>query len=144
MMRILCSLLLMLLAATSTAELYRWTDENGKQHFSDQPPPGSEAEVIDQKLPPAPGRDGQVDAIEERLKAMRDKRLAEERERKQEKEQAQRQLDQKCRRQKHKLEMLSTRRVRYRNEDGEFEDASLEKLEADRQELREWIAENCD
>jgi Domain of unknown function (DUF4124) len=33
------TLALCLLAAPAMAEMYKWTDENGKMHYSDQPPP---------------------------------------------------------------------------------------------------------
>jgi len=33
------TLVLCLLAASAAAEMYKWTDENGKTHYSDQPPP---------------------------------------------------------------------------------------------------------
>jgi hypothetical protein len=44
--------LLVCLAATAAAqdgsrEMYRWTDENGVVHFSDQRPPGQDVTVID-------------------------------------------------------------------------------------------------
>ena len=35
------TLALCLLALPAAAELYKWTDENGKVHYSDQPPPAS-------------------------------------------------------------------------------------------------------
>jgi hypothetical protein len=36
------------------AELYKWTDENGKVHYSDQPPPGDVKKSETVKAPPAP------------------------------------------------------------------------------------------
>ena len=35
------TLALCLLAVPAAAELYKWTDENGKVHYSDQPPPAN-------------------------------------------------------------------------------------------------------
>jgi hypothetical protein len=35
------TLALCLLALPAAAELYKWTDENGKVHYSDQPPPAN-------------------------------------------------------------------------------------------------------
>ncbi len=35
------TLLLCLLAGPALAEMYKWADENGKTHYSDQPPPGA-------------------------------------------------------------------------------------------------------
>jgi hypothetical protein len=34
------TLIFCLLAGPALAEMYKWTDENGKTHYSDQPPPG--------------------------------------------------------------------------------------------------------
>jgi hypothetical protein len=50
-------LVLCLLATPGWAELYKWTDENGNIHYSDQPPPSSikKSETIKHpKLPHAP------------------------------------------------------------------------------------------
>jgi len=35
------TLLVCLLAGPALADMYKWTDENGKTHYSDQPPPGT-------------------------------------------------------------------------------------------------------
>ena len=45
-------LLLMLFVCTSSvgmAEIYKWTDVNGKVHFSDKPPTNENAETIDEQ-----------------------------------------------------------------------------------------------
>ena len=39
-----------LLPVTSNAEIYRWTDENGKVHFSDQKPWQTESEKVEVKI----------------------------------------------------------------------------------------------
>src|SRR6185436_9215132 len=39
MLRLLLAALVVTYAATAAAQLYRWTDEKGKVHFSDTPPP---------------------------------------------------------------------------------------------------------
>jgi hypothetical protein len=58
-------LMLCLLAAPDSAEMYKWTDENGKVHYTDQPPPAAarKSETIKApKIPhatvPAPGDAG--------------------------------------------------------------------------------------
>lgn len=40
----ICVLIISLLPLFANAEIYRWTDENGKIHYSDKAPPGVKAE----------------------------------------------------------------------------------------------------
>jgi hypothetical protein len=42
----------LLTAVAATAEIYRWTDENGRVHFSDKPPRDQQAEKIGDKTRP--------------------------------------------------------------------------------------------
>jgi glutaredoxin len=53
-MRTLIALLLLGAALPTTAQLYRWTDESGKTHFTDTPPPPS-AKDVQRKRGGAPG-----------------------------------------------------------------------------------------
>ena len=46
---IVCSLLLCATAAAQ--QVYRWVDENGVVHYSDQPPPDDRAETVDLEVP---------------------------------------------------------------------------------------------
>jgi hypothetical protein len=50
-------LALCLLVLPAWAGLYKWTDENGKVHYSDQPPPGDvkKSETVKQPKPAAAG-----------------------------------------------------------------------------------------
>lgn len=41
---------LLLLPLPLVADLYKWTDENGKVHYSDSPPPGKKAKKLDLKI----------------------------------------------------------------------------------------------
>jgi len=101
------TLALCLLALPAWADLYKWTDENGKIHYSDQPPPSSvkKSQTIKQQKPAAgapdvpaapPGQEGKptqaktpadqemefrrrkVQESEEQAKAQREAQLAEE------------------------------------------------------------------
>ncbi len=47
MTKLLTSLALIVACQVSTADVYRWTDENGKVHFGDRPPPATETKAID-------------------------------------------------------------------------------------------------
>lgn len=58
------------LASTVHAEVYQWTDENGKVHFGDRPPANVNAETLD--LPEANSSDKpQVSDAERRERQMR-------------------------------------------------------------------------
>jgi len=49
----LCLVLATLLVSVSVhAEIYKWVDENGQTHYSQQPPASGEAQVVD--VPPPP------------------------------------------------------------------------------------------
>lgn len=50
MSRTLLTLLLLAPAQPALAELYRWTDANGRVHFSDQAPPHQKAETLRKPL----------------------------------------------------------------------------------------------
>ncbi|MCP8899598.1 DUF4124 domain-containing protein [Gilvimarinus xylanilyticus] len=41
----LCLIFLIFLGVPAAAQLYQWTDENGRTHYSDKPPPGQQAEA---------------------------------------------------------------------------------------------------
>lgn len=50
-MKILTTIVVLaLLSAGTNAEIYRWTDENGKVHFSDQKPWQTESEKVEVKV----------------------------------------------------------------------------------------------
>jgi glutaredoxin len=43
-------LLVLLVSGASLADMYKWTDESGKVHYSDSPPPGKKAKKLDLKI----------------------------------------------------------------------------------------------
>ena len=55
MMRYPTLVVLCLLAGSVSADMYKWTDENGKMHYSDQPPPNAttKSETIKASKPQA-------------------------------------------------------------------------------------------
>ena len=63
-------LALLLMSAAETAEVYRWTDENGQVHFSQRPPP-RDAQLL--QLPESgPGRtDADTDLMRRRERERR-------------------------------------------------------------------------
>ena len=54
-MRLLVALALLGVAATAAAQLYRWTDEKGKVHFTDTPPPPNARNVQKKAVSSGPG-----------------------------------------------------------------------------------------
>lgn len=50
-MRLPLAILLMAAAATAGAQMYRWTDKDGKVHFSDSPPPPGARNVTKKGVP---------------------------------------------------------------------------------------------
>lgn len=53
--KLLTATLLVLAALPCAAEIYTWTDEKGKTHFSDVPPPKQKKEIIIVEPPPQAG-----------------------------------------------------------------------------------------
>ncbi|HVY04747.1 MAG TPA: glutaredoxin domain-containing protein [Burkholderiales bacterium] len=50
-MKLLITLVaLFVVTAPSVADMYKWTDESGKIHYSDSPPPGQKAKKLDLKI----------------------------------------------------------------------------------------------
>ena len=70
MIRIPISVLLGAVAFTASAQLYRWTDEKGRVHITDTPPPASAKNV--QKKKPAVGSVGEAQMPFELAQAVRD------------------------------------------------------------------------
>src|SRR5204863_7062656 len=52
-MRLALAALLLGCAATAAAQLYRWTDDKGKVHFGDTPPPAGARNVQKKAVGPA-------------------------------------------------------------------------------------------
>jgi hypothetical protein len=82
MTRFLSALLLLVLAAPATAELYKWTDSNGRVHFSDTAPAQKQkAEVLKAPVAIPPGAPSSPAATapgtDDADRRMRERRLTE-------------------------------------------------------------------
>ena len=72
-LRLSClAFVLFFFAANSYADVYKWLDDDGQVHYSQQPPPGQQAEMI--KAPPPPAIDPakaqqEIDTLIEQQKA---------------------------------------------------------------------------
>ena len=58
MLRLVLAAIIVTYAATAAAQLYRWTDEKGKVHFSDTPPPPGARDVRKKAGGPASASSG--------------------------------------------------------------------------------------
>lgn len=73
-MKPLFLLLLTTLALPSAADLYQWTDENGKVHFSDKQPGNAAAKVIPKPEPVHTGTGGTAQSAAEVARIAAEKR----------------------------------------------------------------------
>lgn len=127
-----------------SAGVYKWTDENGKTHFSDKPPPGQEVETIETKSKAADASSNEkLEEIkaraEERLKAREEKKQAAEEKKKKEKEMAAF-----CEKSRKNLEnLLNSTRRQIINDKGEREFLAEEQRQEWIKTAREQIKKHC-
>lgn len=142
--RTLFSLLVLLAGAAHAAEIYRWTDDQGRVHYSQTPPADAQA----QRVEPTPGTRGATLATEgmtrfnEQRAEQRDtKRKADRTEREAEARQAaacaaaQRRLA--------ALDARTARRLAIKQADGSMARASEEQFQALRAEAQQVIDQAC-
>ncbi len=148
----------LLMAPALSAEIYRWTDENGVTHFSQTPPPdGQEAEIEDVPDTPAEAAvegagidfDGaQSNRAEgpegtDTLSAAEQKRQ-EIAERHADARAAREELERLCNQTRSRLARIEpNRRVYYTNDEGETVRMDDEERVTEVEELRTYLAENC-
>lgn len=146
---ILSSLLLLAFAAGSaTAEVYKWTDAQGKVHFGDKPPASEKqpVEKIDAKGAYAPGTDAQVKEVYQRTNRMFDAKD------KMKKDEQARQAQQTAQHRERLKDACLDAREAERAMNGpvvftDDEGREIKTSEVERkqklQETRQWIAANC-
>ena len=127
-------------------EMYRWTDENGVVHYSDQKPAGQQdyqtSQVPDSTPVPAPESAAAAPAAEEPSVAQQ--RREEIAEKKQEARESQAQRESECAAWQAEVDRLEpNRRVFFTNEAGETE--RMDDVERVNRvaELKQKIAQNC-
>ena len=134
-------LIALLLPGLATAEIYRWTDEQGRVHFGQRPAAG--AEVVEVK-PQVVERDAQTREREARSQRFYEAR---EQERQQAISQAAQQRERRaveCRELRQRMANLPEGYSYYREgANGERIYYSDEELDTARRQLREQIAERC-
>lgn len=139
------TLLFVVLAGTAMAETWRWTDPDGRVHFSDTPPPeGMDAETVELHAPDGAKVDEEVRRRQERALEILDAE-AEARRRRRQEEARRREAEQQQRCNEKRRELIEEENsgplltrdfpgVRYRQQK-----AKERRIE----ELRQWIKENC-
>lgn len=141
-------ILLALLPCLASAQgLYRWTDEQGRVHFSDRPREGDSAvEEVQIKQQPLLGQDEAVQETYDRLQRLRDAERQQQEEEEVQRAEAERirkqEMAPKCAKAKRELKVLDGPVV-YKNEKGERYSVPMEQVAADKERLRKWIAANC-
>ncbi|KGD62207.1 hypothetical protein T9A_00498 [Alcanivorax jadensis T9] len=133
--------LLALLPLLASAEVYRWQDADGNWHFGDQPPQ-EQHETLDIKAPPKIGQGERVREINERALRLRQSEKAQQKEQASEQQKQQNAIARQCREAKARLKRLHGRFV-YHDEDGSVSHPTLDQVEIDKQEVRQWIQQNC-
>lgn len=141
---LLLPIIALIIALPSQAEVYRWTDENGKTHFSDKP--HADATQLDIK-PQKPSGIGSSQQQIERQKAMLDD-FQEKRERQQQQatqiRKKQAATDRYCKGLRNRLK--NYREADYlfnRDASGEKQHLSDQQKQREEQQLRAEIAERC-
>ncbi len=141
-------ILLLLMPCLGTAQgLYRWTDEQGRVHFSDRPRDGDAAvEEVQIKQQPLLGQDEAVQETYDRLQRLRDAERQQQEEESVQRAEAERIRKQKmapqCAKAKRELKNLDGP-VLYINDKGERYSVPMEQVAADKEKLSKWIASNC-
>lgn len=141
-------ILLALLPCIATAQgLYRWTDEQGRVHFSDRPREGdAPVEEVQIKQQPLLGQDEAVQESWDRLQRLRDAERQQQEEEEVQRAEAERvrkqEMAPKCAKAKRELQNLDGP-VLYINDKGERYSVPMEQVAADKERLSKWIAANC-
>ena len=140
-------LLLLLIAVSSQhirAAMYKWTDEEGNTHYTQEPPPGGiEGEII--KPPPKVKPDALEDEISKQQKFLEESQKDREKIRddksKQEEEIARKQAD--CDNARKRLESYQRPRVNAVNEDGSRSRVTEEDRQSEIIKIQKYLDENC-
>jgi hypothetical protein len=146
----LAALLLALLAIPAGAEIYKWTDVQGKVHYGDQPPSGSIPRPFNPQTPKAAearADEARRNAAEQTARKRVEQETALEAERKKQagsEEETRRKADN-CQRARNNLDMLQRMGMRLTTVDVQGRartlDAAARQAEIDR--ANQMIAENC-
>jgi len=145
-LRVYCLTLLCSLSFLAQAEIYKWTDENGQVHYTQQPPADRPAEHIAPPPPPAIAPEKAQQQLEELIESQEAEAAAEaERQQAQQEAQAAEQIrEENCQTARNNLQQYQDnpgRRVM--NADGEVTRPTEEERQAKITEFQQQVDEFC-
>jgi hypothetical protein len=145
-MRAALLLALLLFAGIVSGQMYRWTDEHGRTHFSDRPPANLDADEMDAPQASVIETDAETRGRQERLqrlqRAQQEKQQVEDQQASEQDRQRRQHFAPLCQKARIDLQRMQGR-VMYRNPDGSLRDVSLAEVARDKEQLEQWIEHNC-
>ncbi|MFV8833468.1 DUF4124 domain-containing protein [Aquisalimonas sp. APHAB1-3] len=143
MNRLIFAGLAMLLAATTNADIYQWTDDDGNVHFGETPPANAEAERLDHAPGPA-SRPDDTAAEDDQTGSGPPEEPAPDEEPAADDDQADGVLAEACEDARHNAEVYADESVRrVQTEDGDVQVLEPEQREARLEEARAFLDEHC-
>jgi hypothetical protein len=136
-------LCLLLLPALASAEIYRWTDEQGRVHFGQRPAAGAQAQQVEVK-PQIIERDEQTREREERAARFYKARQAEQEQTRIQASEFRAERNAQCERLRQALSDIAPGQRYYQTMiDGSRHYYSDAELDTARQQLRDQLSEHC-
>lgn len=136
---------LVMASLSGAAEVYRWTDENGRVHFSDKPPRDREAENITERSKPT--NIDESGAEREKLKALFAPETPEEKQFREQREAerlaARAEQRRRCDEARRELHILENERFYWVDEDGNGHNASKSERQQAVEQLTAAIERHC-
>lgn len=143
---VFASLLLAAGASTALAGMYKWVDEQGATHYSQNPPPGGKAQAI--KPPPTPAdSEAAVKRLEAQRQEAQKRREAGQQDARERQENTTSQAirEESCRLAQQNLGTLEANsRVAIQDADGNMKRLSEEERQAQLTEAKKQVEEYCD
>lgn len=133
------------LAVPALADVYRWTDEDGRVHYGDQPPPGIDGEQVDLDVQPAGAGPPDFDTVRERLDE-RHRQRREQRDQARREREAERTREEQCVAARDRLQQFEATppmRTTTTEDDGTIRLLTLGERNERLEDLRERVASLC-
>ncbi len=147
-MKTLTWVLFLFVTGSASAEIYKWTDENGQVHYGEKSTRGNSDSVVipmHDKTPstPAPGTKDRLENIRKWTDARQKERETEKR-RKAEQDAKRVRQGEECRRQGNSLASLERGGHRYRlDANGHRVYLSDQEIDSKKDDIREYLKKNC-
>ncbi|TCK19338.1 uncharacterized protein DUF4124 [Thiogranum longum] len=147
-MKILTLILFLFVTGPASAEIYKWTDEEGQVHYDENPGEGSSGSVIvprQNKAPatPAPSAKQRLENIRKWTDARQKERETEKR-RKAEQDAKRVKQEEKCHRKRNRLTDLERGGRRYRlDENGQRRFLSDQEIDSRKNDARAYLEKHC-